>query len=237
MIMVLAILGIVLGGVTTVFISGSRAELNVNNRFQAQEASRLAMGAIRNDMHSACAAAVNAGETVVTLAIPITDKTTTPATPIPPNATTQCGQTAPALNVARVAYVVCTSPTNSAKFAIYRLTVTPPVTPCPSAGKLIADNLVNTLSGFSGFFQANAAGTTVITWGETQTVDVDIPVSLKVGQSGAPFDLKERIAISNTVWGTVANQNCSASVPCTQGPCDYVDVLLVHQPCYSVKVN
>jgi Tfp pilus assembly protein PilW len=49
MIMVLAILGIVLGGVTTVFISGSRAELQVNNRFQAQEASRLALAAIRKD--------------------------------------------------------------------------------------------------------------------------------------------------------------------------------------------
>jgi prepilin-type N-terminal cleavage/methylation domain-containing protein len=58
LLVVMAILGIVLSGVTTVFISGSRAELQVNNRFQAQEASRLAMAAIRKDVHGACAALV-----------------------------------------------------------------------------------------------------------------------------------------------------------------------------------
>ena len=69
MIMVLAILGTVLGGVTTVFVAGSRAELQVNNRFQAQEAARLAMGAVRTDVHSACAVAVSGGNTANMLAI------------------------------------------------------------------------------------------------------------------------------------------------------------------------
>jgi prepilin-type N-terminal cleavage/methylation domain-containing protein len=235
MIMVLAILGIVLGGVTTVFISGSRAELSVNNKFQAQEASRLAMASIRRDMHSACAAAVTATNMQVTLSIPILDKSQNP--PVAPNAATQCG-TVNAANIAKIVYLVCASPTNGAKFAIYRLTAAPPATPCPSAGKLVADNLVNTLPNYTGFFNSNlTAG--AINWGETQTVDVDIPVSLKQGQAGAPFDLRERIALSNTVWGTTSPtlQDCSVAVPCSPGPCDNVDVSGTHLACYPVHIS
>jgi prepilin-type N-terminal cleavage/methylation domain-containing protein len=231
MIMVLAILGIVLGGVTTVFISGSRAELNVNNRFQAQEASRLAMAAIRNDTHSSCAAAINAGKTQLTLSIPVTNKATTP--PTPPNATTQCG-TINAGNITKVIWCVLTSPTVSTKFAVYRSTAST----CTSSSKLVADNLINTLGNFAGFFKPTLiVATGAINWGETQTVDVDIPVSLKQGQAGAPFDLQERLAISNTVWSTTAAQSCSASVPCIPGPCDYLDVALAHAPCYPIVIS
>jgi prepilin-type N-terminal cleavage/methylation domain-containing protein len=235
MVMVLAILGIVLAGVTTVFISGSRAELQGNNRFQAQEASRLAMASIRKDMHGACAAAVKTGGNMqVTLAIPIKDPATSPGTP---NATTQCGVTGP--NTAKVVYLVCTSPTNSAKYAIYRLTADPPATPCPSAGKLVADNLVNTAGGTTVFFKANAANNTAIAWGELETIDVDIPVSLKVGQLGKLFELKERLAVSNTVWSQTVDTSCSAAAPCTPGPCDAVDALNNnnHLPCYSVHIS
>jgi prepilin-type N-terminal cleavage/methylation domain-containing protein len=235
MVMVLAILGIVLAGVTTVFISGSRAELQVNNRFQAQEASRLAMASIRKDMHGACAAAVKTGGNMqVTLAIPIKDPATSPGTP---NATTQCGVTGP--NTAKVVYLVCTSPTNSAKYAIYRLTADPPATPCPSAGKLVADNLVNTTGtgGTTNFFRANANNNTVIAWGELETIDVDIPVSVKVGQLGKLFELKERLAVSNTVWSQTVDTSCSAAAPCTPGPCDAVDASLNHIACYSVHIS
>ncbi len=180
MIMVLAILGIVLGGVTTVFISGSRAELQVNNRFQAQEASRLAMASIRKDMHSACAAAVKTGGNMqVTLAIPITDPATSPGTP---NATTQCGVTGP--NTAKIVYLVCTSPTNSAKYAIYRLTADPP----PPRARARASSSPTTSSTRPAAPPASSRrmqrNDTTIAWGEMETIDVDIPVSVKVGQLG-----------------------------------------------------
>ena len=56
MLVVCLILGVVLTGITTVFVSGSHAELNLNNRFQAQQAARLALDAMRTDAHGACAA-------------------------------------------------------------------------------------------------------------------------------------------------------------------------------------
>jgi prepilin-type N-terminal cleavage/methylation domain-containing protein len=236
MIMVVAILGVVLAGVTTVFIGGSRAELQVNSRFQAQEASRLALAAIRRDTHSACVASVDATKKVLTLSIPIMDRGTNP--PTPPDGAAQCG-TVNAANISKVIWVVCTSPTVSTKFALYRATA---VT-CPSAGKLVADNLVNTLTGFAGFFQITRLLTTPaqsvgsLYYGEKQTVDVDIPVSLKQGTSGVPFDLKERLALSNTVWAKSTGQSCSASVPCFPGPCDYTDMATGAVTCFPPVIS
>ena len=57
-------------------------------------------------------------------------------------------------------------------------------------------------------------------------MDVDIPVSLKQGTYGVPFDLKERLALTNTVWSKstiAAALGCSISVPCFPGPCNYKD--------------
>jgi prepilin-type N-terminal cleavage/methylation domain-containing protein len=50
------ILGIVLSGLTSTFVSASRAELDANRRFQAQEHARLALDQLRRELH--CASAV-----------------------------------------------------------------------------------------------------------------------------------------------------------------------------------
>jgi prepilin-type N-terminal cleavage/methylation domain-containing protein len=58
MLVVMAILGVVISGLTTVFVSGSRAELDMNRRFQAQQQARLALDRFRADLHCASAAQV-----------------------------------------------------------------------------------------------------------------------------------------------------------------------------------
>jgi prepilin-type N-terminal cleavage/methylation domain-containing protein len=65
---VMVILGIVLGSLTTVFVSGTRAELELNERFQAQQNARLALDAIRRETHCAQSATVTSGS--VTLILP-----------------------------------------------------------------------------------------------------------------------------------------------------------------------
>ena len=56
MITVMLIMSIVMTGITTVFVQGSNAELDMNNRFQAQTNARLGLDKIRKDIH--CASAV-----------------------------------------------------------------------------------------------------------------------------------------------------------------------------------
>jgi type II secretory pathway pseudopilin PulG len=50
---VMVILIIILTAVTTLFVSGSRAQVDLNERFQAQTETRIAAGKIRNDVHCA----------------------------------------------------------------------------------------------------------------------------------------------------------------------------------------
>jgi len=241
MIMVLAILGTVLGGVTTVFISGSRAELQINNRFQAQEASRLAMAAIRRDLHGACTSTLT-GTSTMTLSTPIMDTSTTPATA--PVATTQCGMAivAATKNISKIIW--CVLPMTAAgKYALYRQKVDLVTTTCTASSKLVADNLVTPTTS-PGYFSTQlmttpAASVGSIAYGETQTVDVDIPVSFKQGTAGALFDLKERVALPNVVWSKSTIAQGLAAPPrfrASAGPCTCKVPVSLTVACFPPKI-
>ena len=53
---VVTILGIVMAGLTTLLVQGSKAELDMNARFRAQTEARVALDRFRRDAHTACAA-------------------------------------------------------------------------------------------------------------------------------------------------------------------------------------
>jgi prepilin-type N-terminal cleavage/methylation domain-containing protein len=53
MLTVMVIMSIVFAGITDIFVSGSKAQADQDNRFQAQLATRLAMDKIRKDIHCA----------------------------------------------------------------------------------------------------------------------------------------------------------------------------------------
>jgi prepilin-type N-terminal cleavage/methylation domain-containing protein len=58
MLTVMAILGVVMAGIGSLFAAGSRAEIDANRRFDAQQNARLALDRIRKDIHCAKSAAV-----------------------------------------------------------------------------------------------------------------------------------------------------------------------------------
>lgn len=75
MITVMLIMSIVMTGITTVFVQGSNAELDLNNRFQAQTSVRLGLDKIRKDIH--CSSAITAqSATSVTFTDPCVSVTT-----------------------------------------------------------------------------------------------------------------------------------------------------------------
>jgi prepilin-type N-terminal cleavage/methylation domain-containing protein len=53
MLTVMVIMSVVFAGITDVFVSGSKAQADQDNRFQAQLGTRLAMDKIRKDIHCA----------------------------------------------------------------------------------------------------------------------------------------------------------------------------------------
>jgi prepilin-type N-terminal cleavage/methylation domain-containing protein len=70
LVMVMIVLGIVLTGLTTVFVSATRAEFNANQRFQNQQAARLGLDYLRDEVHCASAIAAGYSSSSVTLTLP-----------------------------------------------------------------------------------------------------------------------------------------------------------------------
>jgi Tfp pilus assembly protein PilV len=67
-IVVLVILATIVGAMTSLFVSGSRAQVEMNERFQAQNKTRLALDRMRRDVH--CSSTAAAAATSVTLTNP-----------------------------------------------------------------------------------------------------------------------------------------------------------------------
>ena len=67
LITVLAILGTVLAAMLTMFVSGIRAEVDMNQRFQAQQQTRMALIKLRREIR--CASAATSTGTSLTLAL------------------------------------------------------------------------------------------------------------------------------------------------------------------------
>jgi|tagenome__1003787_1003787.scaffolds.fasta_scaffold20984147_5 prepilin-type N-terminal cleavage/methylation domain-containing protein len=67
---VMVILSIVVGSITTVFVSASKAELDMNRRFQAQQQARLSIDKLRREIHCATAVSPSGISSSITLTIP-----------------------------------------------------------------------------------------------------------------------------------------------------------------------
>lgn len=70
MIVVMLILGTVLGSLTAVFVQSTNAELDLNNRFQAQLQARLALDKLRREVHCASAITPAGAAASITLTLP-----------------------------------------------------------------------------------------------------------------------------------------------------------------------
>lgn len=75
MLTVLVIMGVVMGGLTTVFVSATNSEADMNNRFQAQLNARLALDKMRREVHCANVATPTGSSSSVTITLPSYCKT------------------------------------------------------------------------------------------------------------------------------------------------------------------
>lgn len=66
---VLAIFLVVVTALTTLFVSGSKAELDANNRFQSQQSARLALDRLRRELH--CSSGITKTDGTALTATPV----------------------------------------------------------------------------------------------------------------------------------------------------------------------
>ncbi|HEY7148559.1 MAG TPA: type II secretion system protein [Gaiellaceae bacterium] len=66
----MAILGTIVGAITTLFIQASNAEFDMNRRFQAQQAARVAIDRMRREIHCASAITPTGASSSITVTLP-----------------------------------------------------------------------------------------------------------------------------------------------------------------------
>lgn len=75
MLTVMVIMGVVMTSLSAVFISASNSEADMNNRFQAQLTTKLALDKLRREVHCASVASPAGSSSSVTLSLPSYCKT------------------------------------------------------------------------------------------------------------------------------------------------------------------
>lgn len=196
MVFVCLILGIVMAGLTVVFVSGTHSQLRLDRRTQAQQTARLALTAVRNDVHDACAANVGSSGAVLTLAS------------VPSTGSTACGASS-----AYSKTTWCTAADATGGWSLYHSTN---ATACnATSGTLAAQHLV------SGTPFSTAS---TITVEQYETVTVTIAVLVPGGTGGDEYTLGQALALGNGVYqhtGTTTSCSVTDSTVCIPGPCKY----------------
>ena len=169
---VLAILGVVMGGLTTVFVSATNAETDMNNRFQAQQGARLALDKLRREVHCASAATPAGSNTsTITLTLPTYCKTYSGSTSI-----TWCTRNVATNRYAlyRVNGATCTG---GVKWADYL---------APSSGAAVC-------SGALCVFNYTAQSTSSLA-----KLHVDLPANPKPSRSAETYELSDDLVLRNS---------------------------------------
>lgn len=81
LLIVLAILGTVVGALTTVFVAATNAEFETNRRFQAQQSARVAVDKMRREVHCASAISPTGPANAISVTVPSQCPSVCPATP------------------------------------------------------------------------------------------------------------------------------------------------------------
>jgi prepilin-type N-terminal cleavage/methylation domain-containing protein len=174
MLTVMVIMGLVMGGITSLFVSGTNAEADQNNRFQAQLNSRLSLDKIRREVHCASSVALSG----------------TPSGSYYPTMTensTGCGG---------VQYSWCTASVNGAtnRFRLYRQSG---ATCSSAAGTKYADYLT---SG-TIFAYNTASGSSTGPAGSLPKLTVDVLVNRAPTKPAETYELKDDIVLRNGTRG------------------------------------
>lgn len=173
---VIVILGVVMEGLTTMFVTASNAEVDMNNRFQAQQTVRVALDKLRREVHCASGPGSTAANTQVSL--------------VQLNIATYCKTYSGSTVV-----TWCTRASATTGYALYRINS---ASSTCTGGVKWADNLQATSTA------PVCSGALCVFNYQTQTsylarLHVDFPVSVKPSKSVETYELIDDIVLRNSV--------------------------------------
>jgi type II secretory pathway pseudopilin PulG len=194
---VMIILGTVLGGLTTMFAAGMKAEARAHREFRAQQTARIALDKLRREVHCASTASPsnpNAASSSVTLTLASYCKTLPQPlpTPLPSYCSTNNG-----LTTCSITWCTRTVATN--RYALYRVTGS---TCGTSGGVNWADYLVSTATAPASptctggplcVFNYSSPTTTMLA-----KLAIDLPVNVRPEKATELYELKDGLVLRNS---------------------------------------
>lgn len=179
LVITMAILGVIMGAVATLFVSGIYSQTDLDQRFQAQVQLNLALVKLRREAHNACGLRAGNTTSVITLNLPTALPLQPPATPC----------TVP-LTVTWCTYGAGT------RWALYRIdnATTCPASPSalPATAKKYAD-YITAAAIFTSYTPINLATSTLA------RLHVHIPVSVKKNASATSiYTIDDDIILRNS---------------------------------------
>src|SRR6266536_219395 len=169
MLTVMVIMGVITTALTTVFVTASHNELDMNNRFRAQQEARLALDRFRREVH--CANSVALG---------------TAATPAGPLAASSVTINLPVGCKSSGAVTWCTQGSGS-RWALYRI---PGAAPASCTGGIKYADYMTLPNVFD--YTAPAAGSKLL-----PKINVDFPVNIKPSKPASTFELRDDVVVRN----------------------------------------
>lgn len=169
MLIVMSILGVVMGSLTTVFVQASNAEFDMNARFQAQLTGRLALDKMRREVHCASVATPTGSSSSVTLTLPSYCKTGTGS------------------------ITWCTRSVATNRYALYRVVGSTCTGGVKWADFLAPTSSATVCSGALCIFNYTAQSTTSLA-----DLKVDLPVNIRPSKSVELYELIDDIVLRNS---------------------------------------
>ena len=169
MLVVLVIMGVVMGGLTTVFVSATNSEADMNNRFQAQQGARLALDKMRREVHCGSVATPVGSTSSVTLTLPSYCKTGSGS------------------------ITWCTRSVDTNRYALYRIVGSTCTGGVKWADYLTPTSSAPTCGGALCIFTYTAQSTSSLA-----KQHVDFPVNLKPSKSVELYELADDIVLRNS---------------------------------------
>ena len=164
----MTILATVMGGVTGVMVSGTNAQLDQNNRFQAQNEGRLALDFFRREVHCSTSSTAANPAATVTLTIPSTCPTAGGSTSI----------------------TWCTVANGSGRYGLWRYTGAA----CSGTGRKMADYLTTA----SAFTYTAPSGSAAAGTGKLAFLQLTIDVNLTPTKPDRVYSLQDKIVLRNS---------------------------------------
>ena len=190
MIVVLAILGIVLAAMVQLFVSASHAQVDMNNRFQAQQNARLALDGLRREIHCASGTAKGADGTTLAAATPYSSVRVTLPSYCPTNPTV----TNPMPVNAYATW--CTAPVSTG-YQLWRYVTTNPAIFVPTCGADVTGATKVKWADYLTLANAFPAYTPPVT-GNLGSLSVDLLVDLTPSDAKQKYELQDSIVLRNT---------------------------------------